>query len=135
MGADQIEGEAAHGRHVLGPVSGAVARQVVLELDIEQPVHALDPPMAANCFADPLDVERCGGDVGAAVEGRAIGMLGASVDLDDRLDGGEARLPRIAALGGDPIGDLRGGVGAGLDTAMAFFDGVVTSSAAGAVRK
>jgi len=55
--------------------------------------------MAANGFADPLDVERCGRDVGAGIEGRAVGMLGARVKLDDRLNGGEARLSGIAARG------------------------------------
>ena len=50
-------------------------------------------------------------------------MLDASVDLDERLDGGEARLPGITAIGGDPIDDVGGCVGADLDTAMAFFDG------------
>ena len=48
--------------------------------------------------------------------------------LDDRLDGGKARLAWIAARGDDPIDDLpiddlRGGVGAGFDAAMALLDG------------
>src|SRR6266568_9457285 len=85
-------------------------------------MHALDPPMATGSPGNPFDVERCGGDVGAGVEGGAVGMLGSVIDLDDRLDGGEARLPRIAALGHDPIDDLGGGVGAGLDAAMSLFD-------------
>jgi hypothetical protein len=65
---------------------------------------------------------RRGRDVGAGIEGRAVGMLGVSVDLDDALDGGETGLPRIAALRYDPVDDLRGGVGAGLDAAMALLD-------------
>ena len=43
--------------------------------------------------------------------------------LDERLDGLEARLARIAALGLDPIDVLGGGVEAGLDAAMALLDG------------
>jgi hypothetical protein len=81
-------------------------------------MHALHAPMAANSPGNPFDVERCGGDIGAGVEGGAVGMLGSGVDLDDGLDGGEARLPGVAALGHDPIDRLRGGVGAGLDAAM-----------------
>jgi hypothetical protein len=44
--------------------------------------------MAADSFADPFDNEGCRRDVGTAIEGRAIGMLGASVNLDDGLDHG-----------------------------------------------
>lgn len=40
-------------------------------------------------------------------------MFDAAVDFDDGLDGGEPRLPRIAAFGTDT----------GLDAAMALFDG------------
>jgi hypothetical protein len=41
-------------------VTGAVARQIVLELDVEQPVHALHAPMAATAFGGALDIERRG---------------------------------------------------------------------------
>jgi hypothetical protein len=54
------EGEAVDGGHVLGAVAAAVAREVVLELDIEQPVHAFDAPMAAG-GGDAVDVAGCRG--------------------------------------------------------------------------
>src|ERR1700682_6547681 len=103
-------------------MTGAVARQIVLELDVEQPVHALHTPMAATPFCDAFDIERGRADVGAGVEGRAIGMLGPAVDLDDHLDVGEARLPGVATLGHDPVDRLRDGVGARLDPAMSLLD-------------
>src|ERR1700677_3423159 len=43
-----------------GAVAGAVARQVVFELDVEHPMHALDAPMAARSCGEPFDVERRG---------------------------------------------------------------------------
>ena len=104
-------------------VAGPVSRQIVLELDIEQPVHAFDTPVAADGLGDAFDVERSGRDVSARVEGRAVGVFGSGADLNDRLDVGEARLARIAALGHDPIDGLRGRVGAGLDAAMGLLDG------------
>jgi hypothetical protein len=57
VGAHEVEGEAAHHGHVLGAVSLAITRQVVLELDVEQPVHALDAPMAADGGGEALDVQ------------------------------------------------------------------------------
>jgi len=44
----EAEGEAADDGHILGAMSGSITRQVVLELDIEQPMHALDAPVAAR---------------------------------------------------------------------------------------
>jgi hypothetical protein len=57
IGAHEAEGEASDDGHVFGPVSGPIAGQVVAELDIEQPVHALHPPMSAYGAGHPLDVE------------------------------------------------------------------------------
>src|SRR4029077_13528168 len=116
--AEEVESEAADDGYVLGAMACPVSRQIIAEFDVEQPVHALHPPMAATSFGSAFDVERRGADVGAGVEGRAIGMFGPGVDLDDGLDVGEARLPGIAALGHDPVDRLRGGVGAGLDAAV-----------------
>lgn len=87
--------------------------------------------MATNGFADSFDVERSERDVGAGIEDRAVGMLGASIDLDDRFNGRKGRLPWIAARGHDPVDDLRGGVGAGLDPAMALLDGGRTDQLGG----
>jgi hypothetical protein len=50
--------------------------------------------MAANRFGGAFDVERRGADEGAGVEGRAIGMLGAGVNLDDGLDWPLPTLPK-----------------------------------------
>src|SRR5216684_989050 len=47
-------------RHVFGSVSGSITRQVIAELDIEQPVHALHPPMSAYGPGHAFDVEGCG---------------------------------------------------------------------------
>src|ERR1035437_10250764 len=104
-------------------VAGSVSRQIVAELDVEQPVHALDAPMAATSLGGAFDVEWRGADVGAGIASGAVGMFGLGVDLDDGLDGGETRLPRIAAIRHDPVDRLRGGVGAGFDAAMRLLDG------------
>jgi hypothetical protein len=97
-------------------VTGPVARQIVLELDIQEPVHAFDTPVAPYAVGQTVDVERCGTDEVACVEGAAIGVLGAATDLDECLDVGEAWLGWIATFGHDPVDLLRGGVDAGLDT-------------------
>src|SRR3954468_18765938 len=81
IGPDQPEREAAHDGHVARPVA-AVARQVLLERHVQEPVHALHSPVAAHRLSQPCDVERGGGDVVVRVEGTAIGMLGAPVHLD-----------------------------------------------------
>src|SRR3712207_6873168 len=50
------------------------------------------PPVAARRLGQPLDVERRGGDVIVCLEGAALGMFGASVDLDQGLDRKSTRL-------------------------------------------
>jgi hypothetical protein len=54
----------------------------------------------------------------AGVEAAAVGIFGARVDFDDRLDGGEAGLARIAAVGQYPIDVVRGGIEPRLDAAV-----------------
>ena len=54
VGTHEIEGETADDCHVLGPVAGSVARQVVLEGDVEEPVEAFDGPMAAGRLGEPV---------------------------------------------------------------------------------
>jgi hypothetical protein len=120
---DEAEREASDESHVLGAVPGPVSGEVVLEDDIEKPVHAFDAPMATDGFDDAFDVEGSGRDIGPCIEGRTIGMLGSGIDLDDGLDGGEARLFGIAAFGRDPVDDVGGGVGAGFDAAMRLLYG------------
>src|SRR5579863_6880510 len=107
--AHEIEGEAADDRHVFGAVAGSVAGQVVLEGDVKQPMKALDAPMAARRLGEPFDVERGRTDVEAGIAGAAVGEFGAIDELDDGLDAAEARLPRIAALRGDPVDEARSG--------------------------
>ena len=51
--------------------------QVVLELHIEHPVHALDAPMAARSGGEPFDVERRGRNVEPRVECASVGVFGA----------------------------------------------------------
>jgi len=78
--------------------------------------------MATGGLGDPVDVEWGRTDVVARVEGGVFSMLGSAVDPDEGLDAGEARLARVAALGGDPVHVTRVRIGAGLDTAVALFD-------------
>jgi hypothetical protein len=61
--------------------------------------------MASRASGKPFDVERRAGDVITVLEAATIGIFDAIVDLQDRLDVGEARLAGIAAIRGDPIDD------------------------------
>ena len=70
---------------------------------VEQPVHGFDAPMATGSGGDALDVEGRRGDVEACVEAAAVGIFHARADLDQGVDGGEAGLARIAAVGCDPV--------------------------------
>jgi hypothetical protein len=83
-------------------------RQIVLEFDIEQPMHALDPPMTARAPGDAFDIERRGRDIVVGIEAAAIGIFGAGVNLRDGIDVLEARLARVASLRCYPV-DLAGG--------------------------
>ncbi len=91
VGAHEAEREAAHDGHVLGAVAGAIARQVVLELDIEQPMHALDAPMAARAGREAFDVERRGRNVEARVERASVGVFRSIENPNERLDALETR--------------------------------------------
>jgi hypothetical protein len=63
-------------------MAAAIARQVVLEFDIEQPVHAFHAPVITGAVGEPVDIERGGRDVKARLERAALGILGARVDLE-----------------------------------------------------
>jgi hypothetical protein len=78
--------------------------------------------VTAHRLSQPRDVEGGGGDVVVRVEGAAVGMLGAPVDLDQGLDACEARRPRVAALGADPVDAAGSRIGAGLDAAVPLLD-------------
>jgi hypothetical protein len=119
VGAQEAEREAADDGHVLGAVAGAVARQVVLELHVEHPVHALDAPMAARSGGEAFDVERRGRNVDSGVERASVGVFGSIEYVKYCM---KARLTRIGFLALDPVDDFRGGKDAGLDAAVAFLD-------------
>jgi hypothetical protein len=123
VGAHEVEGEATNDGHVFGTVAGPVSRQIVFELDVKQPVHGFDTPMTACGPGDPLDIEGRGGDIEACVEAAAVGIFYARVNLDQGVDGGEAGLARIAAVGRDPVDIAGSRIGSRLDPAMSFLDG------------
>ena len=122
VGADETEREAADDGHVLGAVTGSISGEIVAEFDIENPVHAFDAPVTPGALCEALDVERRRGDVGADVEGAAVGIFSAILHHEECLDAGKAWLTGIALVGEDPIDLLRGSVASGLDAAMAFLD-------------
>ena len=57
VGADKAKREAAHDGHVLGAVTPAVARQIVLAFNVERPMHALHAPVTAGGVGEPVDIE------------------------------------------------------------------------------
>src|SRR5271165_4615624 len=72
-GAQLIEGELAHERHVLCSVALAHAREVLLEGHVERPVQrVLDAPVAADCLGEPGGGENAGSNVISRVEPGAI---------------------------------------------------------------
>jgi hypothetical protein len=62
MVADEVVSEAADDGHVLCAMAGPVMRAVHI-------------PNGRECLCRSVDVERRGGDVGASVEDRAVGVL------------------------------------------------------------
>jgi hypothetical protein len=76
----------------LAPWPAALAREIVFELDVEQPVHALYAPVTASSVSGPVDIERSRRDIEARLERAAIGIFDARKDLDEGLYVGEARL-------------------------------------------
>src|SRR4029077_14307654 len=68
IGTHEAESEATDDCHVLGSVAGPITRQIVLEFDIEQPMHALDAPMTARAPGDAFDIERRGRDIVVGIE-------------------------------------------------------------------
>ena len=112
-------------------MAGALAGKIVFELDVEQPVHAFDAPMAACGPGDTLDIERRRGDIKARVGAAAVGVFGARIDLDHGLDVGEARFAWIFAIGCDPIDLVGGDIEPRLDTAMPLLDGRFTDEFGG----
>ena len=101
--ADETEGDAVDYSHVLGTVAATVAREIVLERNVERPVHAFDAPVTARPGGKPLDIEWAGGDIVARLERTAIGVFDAREDLDERLDVGESRFAGVTPVGDDPV--------------------------------
>jgi len=94
------------------------------------------PQWPRTPLASLFDVESRRRDVKPRVESRSIGILSAQIDLEDCLDGGEALLTWIAAVGYNPVNFGRGRIGSRLDAAMPFLTVVLqTSSSAGAELK
>ena len=81
------------------------------------------PQWPRTPLASLFDVESHRRDVRPRVESRSIGIFGAQIDLENRLDGSEARLARVAAIGYAPVNFGRGRIGSRLDAAMTLFDG------------
>jgi hypothetical protein len=77
VSADEVESEASNDGHVLCAVSLSVSGEIVLELDIEDPVHAFDAPVSADGRGDAVDVEGGGGDIGSGFAGCFAGLFGA----------------------------------------------------------
>jgi hypothetical protein len=123
VSADEVESEASNDGHVLCAVPLSVSGEIVLELDIEDPVHAFDAPVSADGGDDAVDVERGGGDIGSGFAGCFASLFGGGVDLHQGGDAGEAWLAWIAAVRGDPIDFGGGDIAAGLYAPMALFDG------------
>jgi hypothetical protein len=98
------EGEATDDGHLLGAVAGSGARQIVVELDVEQPVHAIDSPVAARGAGKPFDVGGAQGGREPRVEGASGGVFGTMENAKKRLDVFEPRLARIGFVGLDSIG-------------------------------
>src|ERR1700751_1277792 len=59
-------------------MSLAVSGEIVLELDIEDPVHAFDAPVSADGGGDAVDVEGGGGDIGSGFAGCFAGLFGVA---------------------------------------------------------
>jgi hypothetical protein len=80
--ANEVKGEAPDDGHVFGSVALPVSGEIVLEVDIEDPVRALDAPVAADRGGEFINVERGRGDVGSGLVCDFAGLLGCGMDLD-----------------------------------------------------
>ena len=122
-GAHEVKSEAADDGHVLGAVALSIAGEIVLELQVENPVHGLNAPVTADRRGDAVDLKGERGDIDAGLAMALTGLLGGSVNLNQGFDGRKAGLPRISAVGGDPVDLRRGPILAGLYAPMALFQG------------
>ena len=87
-------------------------------------MHALHTPVAGGGRGQTLDIERRRGNEEALLDGASLLQFGAVDDAQDGSDALEFWLSRIAAVGCDPVDATGGLIEAGLDAAMALFDGL-----------
>src|SRR3546814_19328520 len=81
-------------------------------------MEALDPPMTADRFGCPLRGARGRGDEVAGFLRDLAAPFGARRRLDQAVQGGEARLVRVAPVADQPVALGADGVGSGLDPTM-----------------
>ena len=114
-GSDHIEGKTADEGHVLSAIASATAGVIFLEDDIEDPVQALDAPMAADRLCGALWGEAGGGDEVSGVArdlALALDLRGRS---DEAFQGGKARFAGVTAVAGKPVNLVADRGGAGFD--------------------
>jgi len=107
-----------------GPESGAQARKVLLEGDVERPVEAVfDGPVALDGVGAGWGVERARDDVEALLAGDPAPVLDCGLDLGGGGEAGEARRAGVGVVGVQPSGDVGDAGCSGLDAAAALVDG------------
>src|SRR5207247_10482928 len=102
--AHQIEGEMAYDGHVLGAVTGAQSRLILVEGHVEGPVKVVfDAPMASCAVREGCGRERAGGDIGSLFGLDPVAALDAALDHGDGGELREAGCARVGALRGVPV--------------------------------
>ncbi len=66
-------------------MASAVTRLVIVERDVEFPVHALDPPVASRGVRDSIDVERRGTNIDPSIERASVGEFSSVEHVNQRL--------------------------------------------------
>ena len=122
-GAQLVDRELAHERHVLRAVALAHARQVLLEGHVERPVQGvLDAPVAADGLSERGRGTGAGCDVVAGVEPGAVLQLGPRFDPDDGARIDEADFAGKAPVAVEPVDLPQHRDGAGFDAAVALVE-------------
>jgi hypothetical protein len=88
VGANEAKREAAHDGHVLGAVATAVARQIVLEFNVEQPTQ-----MSVNLDSLPCPAQDCHHPVHSPLADSGL----------ESLDAARINSPRIISSDGDSV--------------------------------
>ena len=92
-GAHEVKSEAADDGHVLGAVALSIAGEIVLELQVENPVHGLNAPVTADRRGDAVDLKGERDDIDTGLAMALTGLLGSSVNLNQGFDGRKAGPP------------------------------------------